>query len=65
MLRIKDDCIAFNPQEWVEMAAGSDPLANVSIRLVYKLAEDVSYQNLLGLNVLTINMNEAPAASEG
>lgn len=65
MLRIKDDCIAFNPREWVEMAAGSDPLANVGIRLVYKLAEDVSYQNLLGLNVLTINMNEAPAASEG
>ncbi len=58
MLRIKDDCIAFNPQEWVEMAAGSDPLANVGIRLVYRLAEDVSYQNLLGLNVLTISVND-------
>jgi hypothetical protein len=29
---------------------------NVGIRLVYRIAKDVSYQNLLGLNVLTIRM---------
>lgn len=29
---------------------------NVGIRLVYGIADDVSYQNLLGMNVLTIRI---------
>ena len=60
VLRIKDDCIPFNPQEWYEMtSSGEDPAANVGIRLVYGLAEEVNYQNLLGLNVLTIRLSDA------
>ena len=59
MLRIKDDCIAFNPEEWYEMTSGADPFSNVGIRLTYKLAEEVRYQNLLGLNVLTILLSHA------
>ena len=55
VMRIKDDCRPFNPREWNEMAVSvSDPLANVGIRLVYRVAETIEYQNLLGLNVLTI-----------
>jgi Na+-driven multidrug efflux pump/anti-sigma regulatory factor (Ser/Thr protein kinase) len=57
VLRIKDDCIAFNPREWQELTVVRDPCANVGIRLVFALAEEVSYQNLLGLNVLTIRLN--------
>ncbi len=57
VLRIKDDCIPFNPQELYEMAASpEDPLSNVGIRLVYGIAEEVNYQNLLGLNVLTVSL---------
>ena len=60
VLRIKDDCRPFNPREWVEMTAvGDDPFANVGIRLVYRLASEVEYQNLLGLNVLTIRLADA------
>ena len=33
-----------------------DPCTNIGIRLVYGLADKVDYQNLLGLNVLTIKM---------
>jgi Na+-driven multidrug efflux pump/anti-sigma regulatory factor (Ser/Thr protein kinase) len=57
-LRIKDDCIPFNPQEWYEMtrASSDDPFRNVGIRLVYAVAREVEYQNLLGLNVLTIQL---------
>ena len=57
VLRIKDDCIRFNPEEWHEMtSAGADPFQNVGIRLVYGIAKDVEYRNLLGLNVLTITV---------
>ena len=57
VLRIKDDCIPFNPQEWHEMTTPEDPFANVGIRLVYGIADDIEYQNLLGLNVLTIRLS--------
>ncbi len=58
VLRIKDDCAPFNPQEWVEMTTISpdDPFRNVGIRLVYAIAEEIEYQNLLGLNVLTVRV---------
>ena len=29
---------------------------NVGIRMVYRMAADVSYQNLLGMNVLTMRI---------
>lgn len=57
VLRIKDDCVPFDPKEWMEMTSGrEDPLANVGIRLVYGIAKQVDYQNLLGMNVLTITL---------
>ncbi len=55
-LRVKDDCIPFDPRERYEMTSGADPAANVGIRLIYNLADEVVYQNLLGLNVLTIRL---------
>ncbi len=54
MLRIKDDGIAFNPKEWYEMMAPSDPVTNIGIRLVYRISDEMNYHNLLGMNVLTI-----------
>ena len=59
LLRIKDDCIPFNPKEWYEMTASDDPLAGIGIRLVFRLAEEVNYQNLLGLNVLTVRLKDS------
>lgn len=57
ILRIKDDCRPFNPRERYEMTTSSaDPFANVGIRLVYQIADEVEYQNILGLNVLTITI---------
>ena len=58
VLRIKDDCIPFDPNEWYSMTSVSkeDPFRNVGIRLVYAIAREVEYQNLLGLNVLTIQL---------
>lgn len=55
-LRIKDDCIPFNPKERAEMTSSVNPLKNIGIKMVLKLAKDVSYHNLLGLNVLSMTI---------
>ncbi len=57
ILRVKDNCIAFNPSEHVRMIDNpDDPISNAGIRIVFSLAREVQYQHLLGLNVLTIKM---------
>lgn len=54
ILRIKDDCIPFNPKERLELINTQDPFKNIGIKMVYKIADEVIYQNLIGLNILTI-----------
>ena len=56
ILRIKDDCVPFDPGERRTMAEGDDITKNIGIRMVFKIAEDVQYQNILGLNVVTIRI---------
>ena len=54
ILRIRDDCKPFDPSTRQDIVDPQDRTANAGIRLVYKMAKDVHYQNMLGLNVLTI-----------
>lgn len=56
ILRIKDDCVPFDPSERLSRADPEDRLKNAGIRLVFRMAKDVQYQNVLGMNVLTIRM---------
>ncbi len=56
ILRIRDDCVPFDPGERKEMFDPEDIVKNAGIRMVYKIARDVDYQNILGLNVLTIKI---------
>ena len=56
ILRIKDDCVPFDPGERQQLAEGDDLTKNIGIRMVFKIARQVEYQNLLGLNVLTIRI---------
>ena len=56
ILRIKDDCVPFDPAERQKLAEGEDVTRNVGIRMVFRMAKDVKYQNILGLNVLTIRI---------
>ena len=57
ILRIKDDCIPFDPTEMAKILS-PDNFDSIGIRMVYGIADDVNYQNLLGLNVLTITIRE-------
>ena len=54
ILRIKDDCVAFDPATRREIVDPEDITKNIGIRMVYDMAYSVSYQSMLGLNVLTV-----------
>lgn len=54
ILRIKDDCVPFDPAERKKISEPDDPAKNIGIRMVYQIAKDMQYQNILGLNVLTM-----------
>jgi len=56
ILRLKDDCIPFDPGERQQLTEGDDPAKNIGIRMVFRIARDVQYQNILGLNVLTVRI---------
>lgn len=56
ILRIKDDCVPFDPGERQQLAEGDDVTKNIGIRMVFKIARDVQYAYILGLNVLTIRL---------
>ena len=56
VLRLRDNCRAFNPSERFRLFDPADPAKSVGLRLVYGMDKDVSYQNLLGLNVLTVRI---------
>ena len=56
ILRIKDDCVPFDPAERSAIVDPADPARNIGIRTVYAIATKISYQNILGLNVLTITV---------
>lgn len=56
ILRIKDDCVRFNPQERASQTRGNDIEKNIGIKLVMNVAKEVTYQSFIGLNVLTIRI---------
>ena len=56
ILRIKDDCVPFDPKERSEVFNPDDPARNMGIRMIYRIMEDIEYRYTLGLNVLTIRI---------
>ncbi len=56
ILRIKDDCIPFDPNGRRQIVKGDEITKNIGIRMVFRIARDVQYQNILGMNVLTIRV---------
>ena len=56
ILRIKDDCVPFNPAERKDLFDPDAGPKNMGIRIVYMMAKKIEYNNILGLNVLTIQI---------
>ena len=55
MLRLKDDCVRFDPMERAEQHTG-DPLSNIGLKMVTGISDEMVYQHMMGLNVLTIRI---------
>lgn len=60
MLRLKDDCKPFNPGEFYDIVCenGSGLTENIGIKMVYRIADNINYQYMMGLNIMTITVNE-------
>ena len=56
ILRIRDNCAAFDPSGYARLMELDDKGKNVGIHLAYSIAGEISYQNLLGMNVLTMRI---------
>ena len=52
-MRIKDNAVAFDPHIKLN---NDDPTKNIGIKMVSKLAKQMTYQNTFGLNVLAITL---------
>ena len=54
IIRVRDNCKAFDPKKWIQINNPEDPAANIGIRMVCGMAKDVQYVNAMQLNNLII-----------
>ena len=54
VIRIRDNCINFDPVEYLKLHETDDPVAHIGIRMVMKMVRSANYVNSLGLNNLTL-----------
>ncbi len=60
-IMLRDNCTAFDPNEWLELHAENDPMRSLGIKMVSATASRMDHQSALGLNVLIIRL-ESDAA---
>lgn len=56
LIRLKDDCRAFNPKEIQDLFDPADITHNIGLRMIARLTKQMDYQNSFGLNVLSIRL---------
>lgn len=56
ILRVKDDCKPFDPIARKSIANPEDKASNNGIRMITSMASEVNYQQILGMNVLTMRV---------
>ncbi|MBQ3355680.1 MAG: MATE family efflux transporter [Oscillospiraceae bacterium] len=54
VIRIRDNCVNFDPLAYLELHKTDDPAAHIGIRMVMKTVKSATYVNSLGLNNLTL-----------
>lgn len=55
-IRMRDNCRAFDPISFVRRYQSDDPTANIGIRMIMKMTENIIYLNNIGMNVLMIKI---------
>ncbi len=56
LIRIRDNCVNFDPVKYIELHKSDDPLAHIGIRMVMKMVKSANYVNSLGLNNLILEL---------
>lgn len=56
LLRIRDNCMGFDPVKYLELHEDDDPAAHIGIKMVMKLVKEANYVNSLGLNNLRLTL---------
>ena len=56
VLRLRDNCRAFDPVKWVQLNGSDDPTVNMGIKLVCGMAKEVTYVSTLDLNIITLRI---------
>ncbi len=54
IIRIRDNCVNFDPVEYLKLHEADDPAAHIGIRMIMKMVKSANYVNSLGLNNLTL-----------
>lgn len=54
ILRIRDDCKAFNPKEWYQLVKSEDKASHIGIKMVFEMAESIEYVNTMDKNTLIV-----------
>lgn len=54
MIRIRDNCVNFDPVKYTDLHKADDPTVHIGIRLVMKMVKDANYVCAMGLNNLTL-----------
>ena len=56
IIRIRDNCIHFDPTKYLELHQTNDPAAHIGLRMVMGMVKEAGYVNSLGLNNLTLTL---------
>lgn len=56
IVRIRDDCLIFDPLNQLAIFSEEDPTRHIGLRMVAKLAKEMQYTNILKLNKLLIKI---------
>ena len=54
IIRIRDDCISFDPTKYLALHQSDDPAAHIGLRIVMGMVKEANYLNSMGLNNLTL-----------
>lgn len=57
VIRIRDNCIGFDPTNYFELHKSDSPTDHIGIRMVMKMVNEIDYINSLGLNNLYMSIN--------
>ncbi len=54
VIRIRDNCVRFDPTNYLELHQSDDPAAHIGLRMVMGMVKEANYVNSLGLNNLSL-----------